>query len=115
MQDLQLVYCVYQARYFYPVLIAVCTIPVMVNVAVTFYLRHKKIMALMNQSCLTPIVQQQWVRATASFRLVPGDVVVLQRGRAVCDMVLLQGACLVTESMMSGEVTLLSFVCKNLW
>lgn len=86
----------------------------MVNVAVTFYLRHKKIMALMNQSCLTPVIQQRWVRATASFRLVPGDVVVLQRGRAVHDMVLLQGACLVNESMLSGEVPFLPFVYKAL-
>ena len=39
------------------------------------------------------------------FRLVPGDVVVLQKGRACCDMVLLRGACLVEESMLSGEVS----------
>ena len=50
------------------------------------------------------MVQQHWVRAVASYRLVPGDIVVLQRGRALCDMVMLQGACLVTESMLSGEV-----------
>ena len=40
----------------------------------------------------------------SSHRLVPGDVVVLQQGRALGDMVLLRGACLVTESMLSGEV-----------
>ncbi len=42
--------------------------------------------------------------ALSSRRLVPGDVVVLQRGKATCDMVLLRGAGLVEESMMSGEV-----------
>ncbi len=43
--------------------------------------------------------------ALSSRRLVPGDVVVLQRGKATCDMVLLRGAGLVEESMMSGEVS----------
>lgn len=42
--------------------------------------------------------------ALSSRRLVPGDVVVLQRGKATCDMVLLRGAGLVEESMLSGEV-----------
>ena len=35
---------------------------------------------------------------------MPGDVVVLLRGKATCDMVLLTGNCLVEESMLSGEV-----------
>ena len=43
-------------------------------------------------------------RPVSSHRLVPGDVVVLLRGKATCDMVLLQGSCLVEESMLSGEV-----------
>ena len=61
-------------------------------------------MELMNQSRVTPMVQQGWVRAIPSFRLVPGDVQVLQTGRASCDIVMLQGACLVVESTMTGEV-----------
>ena len=44
-------------------------------------------------------------RAVSSRRLVPGDVVVLLRGKATCDMVLLRGNCLVEESMLSGEVS----------
>ena len=43
-------------------------------------------------------------RAVSSRRLVPGDVLVLLRGKATCDMVLLRGNCLVEESMLSGEV-----------
>ena len=66
--------------------------------------QHNKVMALMNESRLTPLVQEQWVRATSSHRLVPGDVIVLQRGRALCDMVVLQGACIATEALLSGEV-----------
>ena len=43
-------------------------------------------------------------RAISSRRLVPGDVVVVLPGRAICDMALLQGNCLVEESNLSGEV-----------
>lgn len=72
--------------------------------AAMLHQQRKKAMALINESRLTPLVQHQWVRATSSHRLVPGDVVVLQNGRASCDMVLLRGACLVTEAVLSGEV-----------
>lgn len=65
-----------------------------------------KIMALVNQSRLIPIVKRGWVQAMSSHKLVPGDVIVLQKGKAMCDMVLLRGSCLVTESMLSGEVCL---------
>ena len=61
---------------------------------------------LINQRRLVPVVVGGWVRALPSYRLVPGDVVVVQRGKASCDMVLLQGSCLVEESMLSGEVML---------
>ena len=79
----------------------------MIGLLVTLHQQHSKVMRLMNECRVTPMVQQQWVRAVASYRLVPGDIVVLQRGRALCDMVVLQGACLVTESMLSGEVSFL--------
>lgn len=46
----------------------------------------------------------QQCRVVASRRLVPGDIVVLLKGKATADMVLLQGNCLVDESVLSGEV-----------
>ena len=51
-------------------------------------------------------------RAISSRRLVPGDVLVLLRGKATCDMVLLSGNCLVEESMLSGEVPVLEHATK---
>ena len=78
-----------------------------VSLIVTLRRQRIKVMALVNHCRLTPIVQAGWVRAVSSHTLVPGDVVVLQRGKAMCDMVLLQGACLVVESMLSGEVSYL--------
>lgn len=50
-------------------------------------------------------------RAVSSNWLVPGDVIVVLAGRATCDMVLLQGNCLVEESMLSGEVNRPVAVC----
>ena len=50
-------------------------------------------------------------RAVLSNWLVPGDAIVVLAGRATCDMVLLQGNCLVEESMLSGEVTRPVAVC----
>ncbi|KAL0028992.1 hypothetical protein WJX77_010388 [Trebouxia sp. C0004] len=52
---------------------------------------------------LTPLVHHGCVRAVSSRVLVPGDVVVLLPGTTTCDMVLLQGNCLVEESSLSGE------------
>ena len=107
LQDLQLVYLIFRGQYVYPVLIALFTWTACIALTTCLYQRHKKIMALMNAFRLTPLVQQQWVRASVSYRLIPGDVIVLQRGRATCDMCILQGACLVNESVLSGEVQLL--------
>lgn len=50
------------------------------------------------------MTNQQVCRAVSSRVLVPGDVVVLLPGTTTCDMVLLQGNCLVEESSLSGEV-----------
>lgn len=66
--------------------------------------QHKKLVGLVNERHMVPIVDRGWVRATSSHKLVPGDVIVLQKGRALCDMALLRGTCLVEESMLSGEV-----------
>lgn len=104
LQWLQMAYLIYRRRYIFPILIPLCHGPAVAAIMFGHYQRHRKVMALMNHCRLTPMVQQRWVRAIASWRLVPGDVVVLQPGRATCDMVLLQGACLVTESMLTGEV-----------
>ena len=66
--------------------------------------RHKVLAGLVNQRGIVPIVQAGWVRAIPSHKLVPGDIVVLQEGTLMCDMVLLRGNCLVEEPMISGEV-----------
>lgn len=104
LQVLEEIYLLYRGRYFYPVLICAFSFPALVGLAALLTKQHKKVMALMNECRLTPMVQERWVRATSSHRLVPGDVIVLHSGRALCDMVLLRGACLVTEAMLSGEV-----------
>ena len=104
-QNSEVAYLIYRGRFFYPVLIIAVTLLAGIITHKTLRSQHSRVMALMNECRLTPLVQDKWVRAVASYRLVPGDVMVLQKGRALCDMVLLRGACLVTESMLSGEVS----------
>ncbi|DBA98830.1 TPA: hypothetical protein ACH3X1_014592 [Trebouxia sp. C0004] len=102
-QLLEVAYLMYRAYYWLPVMLGSLTVAAGVSLAVTLHRQQAKVMALVNHCRLTPVVQAGWVRAVSSHTLVPGDVVVLQRGKAMCDMVLLQGACLVVESMLSGE------------
>ena len=104
LQLLELVYLIYQGQFLYPILISIFTVPAVHGMATVLNQQHGKVMALMNESRLMPMVQEKLVRAIASHRLVPGDVTVLHKGRALCDMVMLRGACLVTESVLSGEV-----------
>ena len=97
-------YLLYRRRYFYPVLVLF-----MLKVSVTALTRallrtRKTMMALMNEVRLTPVVVGGWVRGVSSHKLLPGDVLVLQPGKALFDMVVLQGNCLCVESMLSGEV-----------
>ena len=103
------IYLCYRGRYLYPILINLFTLPALHGMASILNQQHGKVMALMNERRLMPVVEEQWVRAMASHRLVPGDVMVLHKGRALCDMVMLRGACLVTESMLSGEVNMCSY------
>ncbi|KAL0037175.1 hypothetical protein WJX79_003951 [Trebouxia sp. C0005] len=65
---------------------------------------------------IIPLVHRGRVRAVSSRVLVPGDVVVLLPGTTTCDMVLLQGNCLVEESSLSGEAAQVrksSFVAQS--
>lgn len=77
--------------------------------------QHHVMKQLVNRRSIVPVVHFGWVRALASWRLVPGDVVVLQRGRVSCDMVLLRGSCLVEESMLSGEVSHTEWASYTPW
>ena len=104
LQFTEICYLMYQGYYAYAAilqLISWAAIMILVN---ALHDQHSKLVNLVNQKHVVPIVQRGWVRAASSHQLVPGDVVVMQRGKAPCDMVLLRGTCLVEESMLSGEV-----------
>lgn len=103
-QHLEAAYLLYRGRYFLPIVVIVVGAATNCFIAISRRRLSRKVKALMNEVRLTPVVQDGWVRAMSSHRLVPGDVVVMQQGRALSDLVLLRGACLVTESMLSGEV-----------
>ena len=95
----------YGFRYFYhpSVLLAIMLIGTAISVGLTFRQRQM-LFKLFTQASLVPYVRKGYVKATTSQRLLPGDVIVVQQGLAVCDMVLLRGNCLVEASKLSGEV-----------
>ena len=95
----------YVGRWFLPVLILILFTAAGVNLVLTLRRQRTKVMAMVNECRLTALVWEGWVRAVSSHRLIPGDIIVLRQGKAVCDMVILQGSCLVMESMLSGEVS----------
>ena len=90
--------------FYYPsVLVAI----MIIGTAITIGLTHRQrqtLYKLFTGTRLVPYVRKGYVRATVSQRLVPGDVIVVQQGVAICDMVLLRGNCLLEASRVSGEV-----------
>ena len=104
LQMLEVAYMIYAGRWFLPALILLLFLAASVSLGMTLRRQRLKVMAMVNECRLTPLVWEGWVRAVSSHRLLPGDIMVLRQGKAVCDMVLLQGSCLVMESMLSGEV-----------
>lgn len=111
LQYVEIAYLLFRGYYWFPGLLAALTTAAAVSLILVVRQQHLKMMTLVNQRRLTPIVKGGWVRAMSSHKLVPGDVIVVQRGKAMCDMVLLQGSCLVVESMLSGEVCLIATLC----
>ena len=107
--SLQYVECVYLActgSWVFPIILLIISLAANLGRLAELHQQHVTITGLINQRCIVGVVLEGWVRALPSYRLVPGDVIVVQRGKATCDMVLLRGNCLVEESMMSGEVIL---------
>ena len=72
------------------------------------YSQRKRLTAAFEQAHMVPVVRKGYVRAASSKQLVPGDVLVVQQGMAMCDLVLLRGSCLAEESVLTGEVSFCS-------
>ena len=70
------------------------------------YRQRVRLAAVFRRHFLVPRVTRGYVRALKSSQLVPGDVIVVQPGMAVCDLVLLRGTCLVEDASLTGEVCL---------
>ena len=104
LQLFELVYLGYQDRWFYPVLCGTLNVIVIAIFSRFKRAQQQRVMALLNVVRVVPVVTNGCVRAISSHKLVPGDVAVLQRGKATCDMALLRGTCLVVEATLSGEV-----------
>ena len=114
LQYIEVFYLFYRRYFWLPGLLAAATAAAAVSLIRIVWQQNVKMTALVNQRRLTPIVMAGWVRAASSHTLVSGDVIVLQKGKAMCDMVMLRGSCLVVESMLSGEVRVAVLCCAVL-
>ena len=111
LQYLECIYLIYEGYWIFPMLVASISLLSHMGLIWVTLLQHKTMSGMLNRAGIVPIVHRGWVGAFPAWKLVPGDVVVLQRGKATCDMVLLKGSCLVEESMLSGEVGLPPSTC----
>ncbi len=111
LQYVELAYLAYKGYWVYSVIFGLLAVVALAATVSAKMKQHRSLAGLVKQQGIVPIVQGGWVRAIPSYRLVPGDIIVLQEGRPTCDMVLLQGSCLVSESMISGEVAYWTLLC----
>ena len=112
MQSLEEIYLLYRRYWAYAAVIYAITTTTQVLLTRSVLKQFKALVGLSNSTRIVPTVQAGWVRAAMSYALVPGDVVVLQQGKASCDLVMLRGSCLVEESMLSGEVLCHAMPCR---
>ena len=106
MQIAEIVLWIYAFRdYIFPLLLlGILLTAVALSVGV-LYRQRKRLAALITQTTLIPYVSKGYIRAMKSAQLVPGDVIVVQPGVAVCDLVILRGSCLIEDASLTGEVT----------
>ncbi len=110
-QYVELAYLAYKGYWVYSFIFGLLAVVALAAVVSAKMKQHRSLVGLVKQQGIVPIVQGGWVRAIPSYRLVPGDIIVLQQGRPTCDVVLLQGSCLVSEAMISGEVVYAVLCC----
>lgn len=91
--------------YIYPSLLLAVMVAGQGLCAYLAYCKACSLAKLTAHSRLVPYVDKGYVRAMKASNLVPGDIIVVVPGPAVCDMVLLRGNCLVEESALSGEAS----------
>ena len=112
----QLFACIVWYNREYPLYASIILVFVFVSIAYQIYLirREKKKINMMAVSVKVKVFRQRldkWTGADHTFpetvdseTLVPGDVIeVPQDEKVPCDLVLLQGQCLVDESLLTGE------------
>ena len=104
MQYVECIYLIIRGYWIFPAIVASLSLLVNSTLLRSIYQQHRLMLSLVQQHRVLPLVHLGWVRAVPAHVVVPGDVVVLQRGKATADLVLLRGSALVEESMLSGEV-----------
>ena len=105
MQFLKMLLWMYLFRYYiYPFVLLTAMLAGQGVCAYLAYHKALRLASITTHNRLVPYMSKGYVRAMKARQLVPGDIVVVVQGPAVCDMVLLCGKSLVEESVLSGEV-----------
>lgn len=92
-------------KYILNAVLVTILVATMVHKALQRYQQAERLAGYAHWPRLVPYVCRGIVHAMAVRQLVPGDVIVVQPGVAVCDAVLLQGGCLCEQSTLTGEVS----------
>lgn len=90
--------------YAYPALLIFIIVARITDKAWKRYQQQQRLAMSACWSRLVPYVCLGCVHAMGAKRLVPGDVIVIQPGVAMCDAVLLRGGALCEQSTLTGEV-----------
>ena len=90
--------------YAYPALLIFIIVARITDKAWKRYQQQQRLATSARWSRLVPYVCLGCVHAMGAKRLVPGDVIVIQPGVAMCDAVLLRGGALCEQSTLTGEV-----------
>jgi cation-transporting ATPase 13A3/4/5 len=89
--------------YYYAFAIMVLAIGSLMSTVIEIRMNMKEIRRLALTECEVEVFRGNWLKVRSRY-LVPGDFVrIPERVQLPCDLILLRGACLMDESMLTGE------------
>jgi len=93
----------FENYYIFAIAIAIIAIVSIVQTLIETRRRMTELSNMARFECTVTVVSQGVFVKRSSLDLTPGDIVVVGTGVLPCDMTLLDGGCVVNESMLTGE------------
>lgn len=102
-QILSIILWIAEEYYYYAFAIMVLAMGSLLSTVVEVRTNMKEIRRLALNECEVEVLRSVWVKMRSRY-LVPGDIIrIPEIAQLPCDLVLLKGACLMDESMLTGE------------